>query len=478
MSDPWTHHVAIVNGFRMHYVIAGKGYPIVLLHGWPQSWYAWRKVIPPLAEHFTVIAPDLRGLGSSDRPMTGYDKRTLATDVHALVGSLGFSKIGLAGHDWGAVAGFYLAYDHPEVIERLMILDAIPGLGRIGGKIDRQAARRFWHVLFHAGIPDLAETLVSTNVEAYLSYFYTSTAYNYSPAVFTKEDIAEYVRVYSAPGAIRAGFQYCSTALREDLENLSGCTRKLTIPVLAWGGQAFLGNIAPPGRTLPTTFKAVRSSDADISSPKKDRSSSSNRGLSSLDRFKSGPKRRAPVKEVAITGGSREIRYTNVVSDRRSIGSGLLRPALAERHEVIELRVPLDKLPAPVLAAIDVGVKPRADDALAIPGYAHLDGAGALRIVAVQLDDVVVDARQGHALFQSGIELVELLAAAHLDIGFLADDLIDKAAVVAKQVPDPGALAARHPMRVLGGQLLDLFPIFDLLKALFQCLHGSLLPDS
>ena len=121
----------------------------------------------------------------------------------------------------------------------------IPGLGRNGGKIDRQAARRLWHVLFHAGIPDLAETLVSTNVEAYLSYFYTSTAYNYSPAVFTKEDIAEYVRVYSSPGALRAGFQYSSTALREDLENLSGCARKLTIPVSAWGGQAFLGNIVP-----------------------------------------------------------------------------------------------------------------------------------------------------------------------------------------------------------------------------------------
>ncbi len=176
MSDPWTHHVAIVNGFRMHCVIAGKGYPIVLLHGWPQSWYAWRKVIAPLAERFTVM------------------------------GSLGFSKIGLAGHDWGAVVGFYLAYDHPELVERLTVLDAIPGLGRNGGKIDRQAARRLWHVLFHAGIPDLAETLVSTNVEAYLSYFYTSTAYNYSPAVFTKEDVAEYVRVYSSPGALRAGF--------------------------------------------------------------------------------------------------------------------------------------------------------------------------------------------------------------------------------------------------------------------------------
>src|SRR5713226_5550596 len=94
MSDPWTHHVAIVNGFRMHCVIAGKGYPIVLLHGWPQSWYAWRKVIAPLAERFTVIAPDLRGLGSSDRPMTGYDKRTLATDVY---GPRGFAWV---QQDW------------------------------------------------------------------------------------------------------------------------------------------------------------------------------------------------------------------------------------------------------------------------------------------------------------------------------------------------------------------------------------------
>ncbi|MBI3291589.1 MAG: alpha/beta hydrolase, partial [Elusimicrobia bacterium] len=91
----------------------------------------------------------------------------------------------------------------------------------------------------------LAEKLVSANVEAYLSYFYTSTAYNYSPAIFSKEDIAEYVRVYSAPGALRAGFQYYRTGLQEDLENLSNCTRKLTMPVLAWGGEVFLGNIVP-----------------------------------------------------------------------------------------------------------------------------------------------------------------------------------------------------------------------------------------
>jgi pimeloyl-ACP methyl ester carboxylesterase len=250
MSDPWTHHVAVVNGFRMHYVIAGVGYPLVFLHGWPQSWYEWRKVIPPLAERFTVIAPDLRGLGNSDRPMTGYDKRTLASDVYALVQSLGFSTIGLTGHDWGGVVAFYLAYDHPEVVERLMILDSIPGLGRVGDKMELQVARRLWHVFFHAGIPDLAETLVSANVEAYLSYFYTSTVYNYSPTVFSKEEIAEYVRVYSAPGALRAGFQYYRTALQEDLENLSSGTRKLTMPVLAWGGEAFLGNIVPAWQSV------------------------------------------------------------------------------------------------------------------------------------------------------------------------------------------------------------------------------------
>jgi pimeloyl-ACP methyl ester carboxylesterase len=251
MSDPWTHHVATVNGFRMHYVIAGSGYPVVFLHGWPQSWYEWRKIIPPLAERFTVIAPDLRGLGESERPMTGYDKRTLASDVYQLVKTLGYHKTGLTGHDWGGAVAFYFAYDHPEMVERLMILDMIPGLGRTGEKVDLQWARRIWHVFFHSGMPDLAEKLVSANVEAYLRHFFTSTVYNYSPAVFSKEDIAEYVRVYSLPGALRAGFQYYRAGVQEDLENLSSCTRKLTMPVLAWGGEAFLGNgIVPIWQTV------------------------------------------------------------------------------------------------------------------------------------------------------------------------------------------------------------------------------------
>jgi len=250
VSHPWTHRTVAVNGFRMHYVTAGSGFPLVFLHGWPQSWYEWRKIIPPLAGRFTVVAPDLRGLGDSERPLTGYDKRTLASDVYGLVRALGFDKIGLAGHDWGGAVAFYLAYDHPEVVERLMILDMIPGLGRTGDKIDLQLARRFWHVFFHAGMPDLAERLVRADVAGYLSHFYTSTAYNYSPNVFSEEDIAEYVRVYSAPGALRAGFEYYRTALDEDLASLAGCTRKLAQPVLAWGGEMFLGDIVPAWREV------------------------------------------------------------------------------------------------------------------------------------------------------------------------------------------------------------------------------------
>jgi len=244
---PLEHHHARLSEATLHYVTAGHGTPVVLLHGWPQSWYEWRKVIPALAERFTVIAPDLRGLGDSDRPMTGYDKRTLASDVYALTQTLGFSKIGLTGHDWGGAVAFYLSYDHPELVERLLILDMVPGLGRKDGQMSIQAARRFWHVFFHGGMPDLAEKLVSTNVEAYLSYFYTSTAYNYSPTVFSTEDIAEYVRVYSLPGALRAGFQYYRAGLQEDLDNLSSCTKKLQMPVLAWGSEAFPYPAAPSG---------------------------------------------------------------------------------------------------------------------------------------------------------------------------------------------------------------------------------------
>jgi pimeloyl-ACP methyl ester carboxylesterase len=246
------HHVAVVNGFRMHYLRAGKGPALVLLHGWPQSSYEWRHLIAPLAERYTVIAPDLRGLGDSEKPRDGYDKRTLASDVRELLRALAIPRIGLVGHDWGGAVAFYLAYDNPGLVERLLIFDMIPGLGRAGGAMDFPTARRFWHVFFHGGKPDLAEKFVRHDVEGYLRHFFTSTDYNYGPNVFSREDIAEYVRCMSAPGALRAGFQYYQTGIEQDLANLSSCTRKLDIPVRVWGGSAFLGNIVPAWQTVAT----------------------------------------------------------------------------------------------------------------------------------------------------------------------------------------------------------------------------------
>lgn len=237
------HHTARINGFRMHYVTAGSGYPLVFLHGWPQTWYEWRKIIPAIADHFTVIAPDLRGLGDSERPVTGYDKRILASDVYALVSHLGYQHIGLTGHDWGGTVAYYLAYDHPEMVERLLILESTPGLARKDEPLDIRGIRRFWHVMFQGGSPDMAELLVRDHIPLYIDRLCRVACYN--PAVFSDKDMAEYVRAYSQPGALRAGFHYYRAALEEDVEQLSTCTNKLTMPVRAWGGARFMGDPLP-----------------------------------------------------------------------------------------------------------------------------------------------------------------------------------------------------------------------------------------
>ena len=126
----FSHHMASVNGIQIHYVIGGQGKPIVLLHGWPQTWYEWRRVMPALAKNYTIIAPDLRGLGDSSKPVTGYDGKTTAEDIHQLVSQLGFRNIFLVGHDFGVQVAYSYAAAHPNEVRRLVILDVpIPGIG-------------------------------------------------------------------------------------------------------------------------------------------------------------------------------------------------------------------------------------------------------------------------------------------------------------------------------------------------------------
>ena len=226
-----SHGYADLGDVLLHYVTAGEGFPVVLLHGWPQTWWEWRHVIPRLAERYKVIAPDLRGLGDSSRPLAGYDKRTVANDVWRLVSErLGHASFFLVGHDWGGPTAFALAAAHPEAVLRLVILDVvIPGSGG-----DFSQGGRRWHHQFHM-TPDLPEALTQGREDIYLSWFYRTFAYRHD--AIGPDDLAEYLRTYRQPGAMRAGFAYYRAIAHDAADNRAMIERsKLPMPVLAMGG--------------------------------------------------------------------------------------------------------------------------------------------------------------------------------------------------------------------------------------------------
>src|ERR1700761_1427702 len=234
-GEPLEHHHADLGDVRLHYVTAGRGFPVVLLHGWPQSWYEWRKVMPGLAAGFRVIAPDLRGLGDSSRPADGYDKKTVGGDIWRLVHDvLGLEAFYLVGHDWGGPTAYAVAAAHPDAVRKLVILDVtIPGDGSPGIS---QGGRR-WHHAFHQTL-DLAEALVAGREDIYLGWFYR----NYGAVPLPDADIAEYLRVYRQPGALRAGFAYYRAIPQDMADNASVVARfKLPMPVLALGGDRSWG---------------------------------------------------------------------------------------------------------------------------------------------------------------------------------------------------------------------------------------------
>jgi haloacetate dehalogenase len=195
--------VGVGDGVRIHYRRMGAGPAMVLLHGYPQTGHMWRKVMPALAERFTVVAPDLRGYGDSDKPARGYDKRTMAADMARLIEALGLAPVALVGHDRGARVAHRLALDHPRLLTHLVLLDIAP-THDVYLATDHEAARVRWHWFFHQ-IPDLPEALTAGREEIYLRYLYRAWAYN--PAAIEEEAVAEYVRCFRLPGAMRAGFE-------------------------------------------------------------------------------------------------------------------------------------------------------------------------------------------------------------------------------------------------------------------------------
>lgn len=246
-SDEFDHGMARVNRTKLHYVTAGDGDPLVLLHGWPQTHYEWREVIPDLAEEYTVIAPDLRGMGDSDKPRSGYDKRTVATDVRELVASLGYEEIALVGHDWGMPTAYAYAAQYPEEVAALTVLEAgLPG-------VNEHQKKKLWHTRFHE-IRDLPEQLVAGREELYLSWFYRRGAYD--PSAIDSEARAEYLRCYSAPGGLRGGFEYYRARDTDAEHNQEHAEETLEMPVLALGGEASFREL--PIRDMEAVAEDVR----------------------------------------------------------------------------------------------------------------------------------------------------------------------------------------------------------------------------
>jgi pimeloyl-ACP methyl ester carboxylesterase len=231
----FSHHTASVNGIRMHYVIGGQGDPVVLLHGWPQTWYEWHKIMPALSKNYTAVAPDLRGLGDSSKPFAGYDGNTTAEDIYQLLSQLGLDqKIYLVGHDIGVQTAYSYAASHPNNVSKLVILD-VP----VAGFSPPGFEDCCWWFSFHP--PDIPEVLTAGKEREYLSWFYTTFAYN--PEAITEADIDECVSHYSAPGGMHAGFEYYRAFPINVKQNKEHANVKLPIPVLALGGE-YTGNAA------------------------------------------------------------------------------------------------------------------------------------------------------------------------------------------------------------------------------------------
>src|SRR5918995_506181 len=236
----YTHHKTTVNGILIHYVTGGKGDPVVvLLHGWPQTWYEWRHIIPQLIDNnYTVIGPDIRGLGDSENPQTGYDTKTVAEDIYQLVKKLGYSKIYIVAHDWGGPIAYSYAAAHPQDVHKMIILDTLlPGFGF--EEAANFSPNGLWHFSFHA-VRDLPEKLIDRQEDVYLNWFYDWT---YNQSAITSEDREEYIKQYSKPGALRAGFEYYRAVFEDAQQNKEYAKEKLEMPILTIGGEAGIGNM-------------------------------------------------------------------------------------------------------------------------------------------------------------------------------------------------------------------------------------------
>jgi len=243
---------AEVNGVRLHYLIGGKGSPVVLLHGYAQTGHMWRPLMQPLAKSHTVIVPDLRGAGGSAKPESGYDKKNMAVDIHELTASLGFERVSIVGHDIGLMVAYAYAAQFPQATERMILMDAfLPG---IGNWKDVWLMRDLWHFHFYGKVP-LA--LVKGRERTYFEHFWNDFAADPKHSV-SEADRRIYARAYAQPGGMRAGFEYFRNFEKDakDFEQLS--KTKLSMPLLVLTGEKASGTfLIDQARLVASDVKGV-----------------------------------------------------------------------------------------------------------------------------------------------------------------------------------------------------------------------------
>lgn len=250
---------ADVNGVKIHYLKAGTGKTaLVLIHGFGDTSHMWTPLFDEFGGDFTIVAPDMRGLGDSSRPSAGYDKKTLANDIHELVKSLGYTKIYLVGHDIGLMVAYAYAAQFPDEVEKLALLEApIPGVGDIWGKVYTTPA--LWH--FHYVNSPIALDLVKGRERIFLEHFWQTLSPH--PETFSEADRRIYAKSYAQDGAMRAAFEMFKKFDTQDADdNRKFSARKLPMPVLTIeGDKAMGGALAVQAKLVADNVKSITFED-------------------------------------------------------------------------------------------------------------------------------------------------------------------------------------------------------------------------
>lgn len=228
---------AVVDGLQLHYLTAGSGPAVILLHGYTQTSRMWRPIMPLLAAKFTVIAPDLPGIGDSAIPKEGLDMKNAAIRIHALVKSLGIQKARVVGHDIGLMVAYAYAAQFQAETEKLVVMDAfLPG---VAGWEDVYNNPGIWHFRFNGPTP---EKLVSGRERIYFDYFWNDFAADKTQSL-PESDRAAYAAAYARPGRMHAGWQYFVSFQQAARDFAQLSQTKLTMPVLAIGGEKGNGTV-------------------------------------------------------------------------------------------------------------------------------------------------------------------------------------------------------------------------------------------